>query len=67
MALVVRDSSIAAPVSESDIKAHLKVFAEGGVISKFGIPDKIIFVDSLPRTSVGKINKKELRETYGEA
>jgi fatty-acyl-CoA synthase len=35
------------------------------VISKFGIPDKILFVDALPKTSVGKFNKKELRETYG--
>ena len=36
-----------------------------GVISKFGIPEKILFVEKLARTSVGKINKKELREKYG--
>ena len=66
MALVVKDASAVETVEEPDIKAHLKVFAEGGVISKFGIPEKIVFVDSLPRTSVGKINKKELRQTYGD-
>ena len=65
MALVVRDPSVDAAVSESEIKEHLKVFAEGGVISKFGIPDKVVFVNSLPRTSVGKINKKELCEIFG--
>ena len=66
MALVVKDASAVETVEEPDIKAHLKVFADGGVISKFGIPEKIVFVDSLPRTSVGKINKKELRQTYGD-
>ena len=54
------------PSTTADIKAHLKVFADGGVISKYGIPEKILFVDSLPRTSVGKINKKELRQKYGD-
>ena len=66
MALVVKDGSAVETVDEPHIKAHLKVFAEGGVISKFGIPEKILFVDSLPKTSVGKINKKELRQTYGD-
>ena len=50
MALVVRDASSAEAVSEAAIKAHLKVFADGGVISKYGIPEKILFVDSLPKT-----------------
>jgi fatty-acyl-CoA synthase len=66
MALVVRDASSAELVGETDIKAHLKVFADSGVISKYGVPDRILFVDSLPRTSVGKINKKELRIQYGD-
>jgi fatty-acyl-CoA synthase len=66
MALVVRDAAAAEPVGEPEIKAHLKGFADGGVISKYGIPEKILFVDSLPRTSVGKINKKELRTQYGD-
>jgi fatty-acyl-CoA synthase len=43
----------------------LKVFADKGVISKYGIPDKILFVEELDRTSVGKINKRELRDKYG--
>ena len=35
------------------------------MISKYGIPEKILFVDA-PKTSVGKLNKKELRDKYGE-
>ena len=67
MALVVRDASSAEAVGAAEIKDHLKVFADGGVISKYEIPEKILFVDSLPRTSVGKVNKKELRQKYGDA
>jgi fatty-acyl-CoA synthase len=65
LALVVKRASDANGVSDAVIKNHLKVFADKGIISKYGIPEKILFVDSIPKTSVGKINKKELRERYG--
>jgi fatty-acyl-CoA synthase len=35
------------------------------MISRFAIPDKIMFVDALDKTSVGKIDKKVLRAKYG--
>jgi len=66
LALVVKRSSDTNGVSETAITDHLKVFADKGIISKYGIPEKIIFTDSIPKTSVGKINKKELRERYGD-
>jgi fatty-acyl-CoA synthase len=65
LALVVKRQSDANGVSDTAIKDHLKVFADKGVISKYGIPEKILFIDRIPKTSVGKINKKELRERYG--
>ena len=50
MALVVKDANERRwPSANTDIKAHLKVFADSGVISKFGIPEKILFVDSLAK------------------
>jgi fatty-acyl-CoA synthase len=67
LALVVIDSASAGEVTDLAIKTHLKTFADKGIISKFGIPEKILFVDHLARTSVGKINKKELRERYGNS
>jgi fatty-acyl-CoA synthase len=66
LALVVRQTSGANGINEKVIKNHLKVFADKGIISKYGIPEKILFVDSIPKTSVGKISKKELRERYGD-
>ncbi|KAG1361682.1 hypothetical protein G6F61_014201 [Rhizopus arrhizus] len=32
-----------------------------GDISRYAIPERVSFVDSIERTSVGKINKKKLR------
>ena len=63
-ALVVKDRDYVGDYQESDIKAHLQAFAAQGVISKYGIPEKIQFVDRLAKTSVDKIDKKLLRETF---
>ncbi len=62
MALVVLKKDKQA--SEDDIKLHVKKFAEEGVISKFAIPERVLFVPGIDKTSVGKINKKGLRERY---
>jgi fatty-acyl-CoA synthase len=66
LALVVRNDRANDDVDDARIKAHLKASADAGLISKFGIPDKILFIAALPKTSVGKIDKKVLRETYGK-
>jgi len=66
LALVVKRATDANGVSDAAIKSHLKTFADQGIISKYGIPEKILFIDGIPKTSVGKINKKELRERYGD-
>jgi acyl-CoA synthetase (AMP-forming)/AMP-acid ligase II len=66
LALIVRDAQAGDDLSDAQIKAHLGAFADAGVISKFGIPDRILFVKQLPKTSVGKIDKKALREEYGK-
>ncbi|MFX1477564.1 MAG: long-chain-fatty-acid--CoA ligase [Promethearchaeota archaeon] len=46
-------------VNEEEIRLHLlKSFA------KWQLPDKILFVKSIPRTSVGKLDKKVMREKF---
>jgi fatty-acyl-CoA synthase len=47
-----------------DMKEYVKKMADEGRIPKYGIPDRYEFVDAIPRTSVGKINKVELRKLY---
>ncbi len=51
-------------VFETDVKAHLLEFAAKGIISKCGVPDRVIVVEALPKTSVGKLDKKALRQRY---
>ena len=50
--------------SPSAIRAHLLRHVESNRISKYAVPelDRIAFVSEIPKTSVGKINKKVLRE-----
>jgi fatty-acyl-CoA synthase len=61
---------VAAPaadgIDKSAVQAHVKGYADKGVISRFAIPDRITFVDALEKTSVGKIDKKALRAKYGD-
>ena len=44
------------------IRAHVRSYADKGVISKFAIPDRVMIVKELPLTSVGKVDKAALRE-----
>lgn len=64
-ALVVLKADFARKVSDEDIKAHVRRFAESGHISKYGVPEQVRFVTQLTRTSVGKLNKRALREQSG--
>jgi len=54
-------------VLEADIKAHLQAFAARFVIKNKATTEKIQFVDGLAKTSVGKIDKRVPRQTYGQA
>ena len=58
LALIVRDPKTEPAVTEEEIKAHVFAFSDKGVISKFAVPQKILFVDALAKTSVGKFDKR---------
>ena len=53
-------------VSEEQIRAHLQGFVEKGIITSYSVPDRIVFVEALPKTSVGKLDKKVMRERYAK-
>ena len=48
-----------ATISESDVKQFLV-----GKLNKLEMPREIIFKEQLPKTLIGKLSKKELREEY---
>ena len=46
-------------------KEELNTFLETRV-SKWWLPDDVVFIDEVPKTSVGKFSKKTLRERYAD-
>jgi acyl-CoA synthetase (AMP-forming)/AMP-acid ligase II len=66
MALVVRNVDYAPLVTEDEIKSHVLAFSAKGVISKYAVPEIVRFVETIEKTSVGKLNKKVLRDKYAQ-
>lgn len=62
LALVVLDST--KPTNEKELLIHAKEFIKKGIMAREGMLLKIKCVESIDKTSVGKINKKELRKKY---
>lgn len=49
-------------LDQAQLEAHLQQFVASGRINKWAIPRQFKFVADIPKTSVGKINKKLIRE-----
>ena len=64
LALVVLKEEYKGKLSSDEIKGFVLKFVEEGTIPKYGVPDRIDEVDEIPKTSVGKLNKKEIRKQY---
>ena len=52
------------PPEEAAIRAAIREAADAGRINRWAVPDRIVPVGALERTSVGKIDKKRLRVRY---
>ncbi len=48
------------------IKAGLQAKVDRGELHKWYVPDHILFVSEIPKTSVGKIDKKRIRSEMKE-
>ncbi|WP_027856557.1 fatty acid--CoA ligase [Marinobacterium jannaschii] len=53
-----------AEIDGQTLKQHLTQFVESGQINKWAIPQQISIVTEIPKTSVGKINKKVIRTQF---
>lgn len=65
-----RPFAMVVPKKDADLDTawlskHLMPFVEQGVLAKWAIPDRLSVVSEIPKTSVGKINKKLIREQVG--
>jgi fatty-acyl-CoA synthase len=50
-----------AAVTKDELLDHLR-----GKVSKWWLPDDVVFIDAVPRTSVGKFSKKDLRARFAD-
>ncbi|WP_022975769.1 fatty acid--CoA ligase [Nevskia ramosa] len=64
MALIVLRDDDRASCTGDTIREHLQAFAEQGAIPRYAVPERVLFVDALEKTSVGKLDKKALRARY---
>ncbi|MEM3685159.1 MAG: hypothetical protein QXT39_05795, partial [Conexivisphaerales archaeon] len=60
--VAVLKAKLGKSIVQQDVLNYLKKAVEDGRINKWWIPDRIIFVDEMPLTSTGKVNKLLLRE-----
>ncbi|MBA1156017.1 fatty acid--CoA ligase [Microvirga mediterraneensis] len=66
LAIVVPKAGHEGSLTQGLLEAHLAAYADKGLISKWAVPDRIVFTTAIMRTSVGKTNKKALREFYAQ-
>jgi fatty-acyl-CoA synthase len=55
------------PSLPEELGRFVQAQVAAAALSKYAIPDRIVLVDQLEKTSVGKINKRLLRERYAVA
>lgn len=61
LALVVLRTEARQKTTKEDILQFI-----GARFAKWQLPDEVLFVDSIPKTSVGKFSKKIMRERYAD-
>jgi acyl-CoA synthetase (AMP-forming)/AMP-acid ligase II len=64
LALVVPKSGAASSLTEHDVRNHVRACSEKGLVPKYAIPEVVRIVDAIEKTSVGKTDKKLLRQKY---
>ena len=66
MLLITRSPDVEDMITEKDILKAIRQRVDIGEITKWATPERIEFVSELPRTSVGKLDKKAMRATYSK-
>ena len=51
-------------VDAAAIREHLAEFVASGEIPKYAVPERVLIVEAIDKTSVGKVDKKLLRQKY---
>jgi fatty-acyl-CoA synthase len=65
LVLLVADAGASAVLTADSVRQHVEAAVAAGRLPRYAVPERVVFVETLSRTSVGKINKRALRELYG--
>jgi fatty-acyl-CoA synthase len=66
MALIVPRPDHVDKLTEDDLKAHVQRYADKGVVSRWAVPSRVRTLTALDKTSVGKLDKKAMRQKYAQ-
>ena len=66
LALVVLREAFKGQVTEEELKDYFMKAVAQGAIPKYGVPNEVRIVDAIAKTSVGKLNKRQLRKDFGQ-
>ena len=64
LAVIIPVEGTSDRINQDVLIVFLQSYVDDGTLTKWAVPDFYIFVDELPKTSVGKIDKKALRLQY---
>jgi fatty-acyl-CoA synthase len=64
LALIVTRPDHVDKLTEDDIKAHVQRYADKGMVSRWAVPSRVRMLTALDKTSVGKLDKKLMRQKY---
>jgi fatty-acyl-CoA synthase len=64
LVIIILKPEFQGKVGAKDFKQYMKKCAREGKLPKYAVPDRYELVDVIPKTSVGKLDKKVLRKTY---
>ncbi len=64
MMVVALKADAATPPDSVELHRFMQEGAAQGMYPKYGVPERFEFVSELPKTSVGKLDKKVMRQQY---
>ncbi len=67
IAFVVLKPGIDQESAESDIRAFCMKYVENGTLPAYAVPDRIVITDTIPRSGVGKISKRQMRQEFSQS
>jgi len=64
MMIVVLKPEAKGKVTPEDLNDYMRQQVDAGKLPKYGLPDRYEIVEAIPKTSVGKLDKKVMRKDY---